>query len=244
MNAALALGKAPPARTTEMFAQLIEDPDPRIRLIAARSVLAQDAADAGAVAVVKAGLTDPVLKVRQAVLRPDRIARLRRYGVAGRPERAVGAGRGSEIAGGGRPAGRDAGSGGRRGGPAGSGGAKSRRPDPWGGRYKPEVRAKGSVQTFARASGLWRPACESRGNYFPAPSFFNSTLTNIPGLQLAVWVRQVDLDAECAGGRVDGPGEPRHLALEFRLPQSRDVDHRRLADGDLRVLCSSTSKAT
>ena len=68
MNAALALGKAPPARTAEMFAQLIEDPDPRIRLIAARSVLSQDAADAGAVAVVKAGLTDPVLKVRQAAL--------------------------------------------------------------------------------------------------------------------------------------------------------------------------------
>ena len=64
MNAALALGKAPPARTAEVFAQLIEDPNPRIRLIAARSLLAQDAADAGAVAV-RAGLTDPVLKVRQ-----------------------------------------------------------------------------------------------------------------------------------------------------------------------------------
>ena len=68
MNAALALGKAPPARTAEVFAQLIEDPNPRIRLIAARSLLAQDAADAGAVAVVRAGLTDPVLKVRQAAL--------------------------------------------------------------------------------------------------------------------------------------------------------------------------------
>ena len=90
MNAALALGKAPPARTAAVFAQLIEDPNPRIRLIAARSVLSQDAADAGAVAVVKAALDGPGDQGPQGGARSDRVARPRRRGVAGAlKERAV-----------------------------------------------------------------------------------------------------------------------------------------------------------
>ena len=45
MNAALALSKAPPASVGETFALLIEDPNPRIRLIAARFLLSQDLGD-------------------------------------------------------------------------------------------------------------------------------------------------------------------------------------------------------
>ena len=113
MNAALALFKAPPARTAAAFAQLIEDPNPRIRLIAARSLLSQDPADARGVAVVTAALTDSAIKVRRAAL--DLIESLDPGAATWRDalkERST-TRRRSEIAGNGRPAGRAPGAGGR-----------------------------------------------------------------------------------------------------------------------------------
>lgn len=68
MNAALALSKAPAARAAKMFTLLIEDPNPRIRLIAARFALLQDVGAAAADAVVRAALSDPALKVRKGAM--------------------------------------------------------------------------------------------------------------------------------------------------------------------------------
>ena len=68
MNAALALSKAPPARVKPAFAQLVADPNPRIRLIAASFLLSQDPADAAATEVTTAGLADQSLRVREAAI--------------------------------------------------------------------------------------------------------------------------------------------------------------------------------
>jgi HEAT repeat protein len=68
MNSALALSKAPAARAGETLAHLIEDPNPRIRLIAARFALLQDPADAGAGAAVTSALADSTTKIRKAAI--------------------------------------------------------------------------------------------------------------------------------------------------------------------------------
>ena len=68
MNAALALSKAPPAWLGEILTHLIEDPNQRIRLVAARSLLSRDAGDASAGAVVTAAVADTTYKIRKAAI--------------------------------------------------------------------------------------------------------------------------------------------------------------------------------
>jgi HEAT repeat protein len=68
MNATLALCKASAGRASEVFAQRIGDPNPRIRLIAARFLLTQDPGNAEATAVVTAALVDPVQRLRKSAI--------------------------------------------------------------------------------------------------------------------------------------------------------------------------------
>ena len=68
MNAMLALCKAPAARVNEIFALRIGDPNPRIRLIAARFLLMQDAGNTEATAIVTAALVDPSPRIRKNAL--------------------------------------------------------------------------------------------------------------------------------------------------------------------------------
>jgi HEAT repeat protein len=66
LNAALALQAVPGRAAADALHPLLDDPNPRLRLIAARRILAEDAADAGAVAVVADSLTAPATGIRQA----------------------------------------------------------------------------------------------------------------------------------------------------------------------------------
>jgi HEAT repeat protein len=66
LNAALALQAVPGRAAADALHPLLDDPSPRLRLIAARRVLAEDPADAGAVAVVADALAAPAAGIRQA----------------------------------------------------------------------------------------------------------------------------------------------------------------------------------
>jgi HEAT repeat protein len=66
LNAAVALRGAPPAATAEAMEALLEDPNPRVRIVAAGSVLAADPEHAAARSVVETGLSDPSPRVREA----------------------------------------------------------------------------------------------------------------------------------------------------------------------------------
>jgi HEAT repeat protein len=66
LNAALALQGVPGRAAADALHPLLDDPSPRLRLIAARRILAEDAADAGAVAAVADALAAPAAGIRQA----------------------------------------------------------------------------------------------------------------------------------------------------------------------------------
>jgi HEAT repeat protein len=68
LNAVVALRGAPAGAGGEILHRLVEDPNSRIRLIAAGAVLAGDPTDAAAAAVVSAALSDPALRLRQVGL--------------------------------------------------------------------------------------------------------------------------------------------------------------------------------
>jgi HEAT repeat protein len=68
MNAAMALEDAPATAVGEVFAHLLDDPNSRIRLIAASFLLRQDATHLRAAAVVDEALSDPALRLRKAAL--------------------------------------------------------------------------------------------------------------------------------------------------------------------------------
>ena len=68
MNAVLALCKAPVARASEIFAQRVGDPNPHIRLIAARFLLVRDSGNAEATAVVTAALVDSSSRLRKRAI--------------------------------------------------------------------------------------------------------------------------------------------------------------------------------
>jgi HEAT repeat protein len=72
LNAALALRVVPPGEVAELMDHLLEDPNVRVRLVAAGAVLRANPADARAAAVVHAAADDPSPRVQQAVeeLRP------------------------------------------------------------------------------------------------------------------------------------------------------------------------------
>lgn len=66
MNAVLALQAVPGRAAADALHPLLDDPNPRLRLIAARRVLAEDAADPGAVAVVADAMSAPAAGLRMA----------------------------------------------------------------------------------------------------------------------------------------------------------------------------------
>lgn len=66
LNAALALQAVPGRAAADALHPLLDDPIPRIRLLAARRILTEDAADAGAVAVVADALATPAAGIRKA----------------------------------------------------------------------------------------------------------------------------------------------------------------------------------
>ena len=66
LNAALALRTAPPTTTAEVMDGLLEDPNPRVRVVAAGALLAADPTHAAARAVVEAARGEPSPRVRQA----------------------------------------------------------------------------------------------------------------------------------------------------------------------------------
>jgi HEAT repeat protein len=68
LSAALALRLAPPARLRDAFSHLLADPNPRLRLLAAGSLLDADAADPEAAAALIQALADPVPRVRRSAL--------------------------------------------------------------------------------------------------------------------------------------------------------------------------------
>ncbi len=68
INAALALKLAPPGDVQEIMEHLVADPNLRVRLIAAGSLLAADPSNARAGAVVVEALADPALRLRKAAL--------------------------------------------------------------------------------------------------------------------------------------------------------------------------------
>jgi HEAT repeat protein len=68
MNAAMALESAPAESVREVMEHLLEDPNPRVRLIAADCLLSADAGHARAAAAVAAALADPAPRVRKAAL--------------------------------------------------------------------------------------------------------------------------------------------------------------------------------
>jgi HEAT repeat protein len=65
LNAAAALQLAPAAETAELMDHLLDDPNVRVRLVAARAVLGRNPGDPRAVAVVRAAANDPAPRVRQ-----------------------------------------------------------------------------------------------------------------------------------------------------------------------------------
>jgi HEAT repeat protein len=68
MNAALALRKAPAEAVQSVFASLLSDTNPRLRLLAAGSLLLGEPALTPAVAVVGEALADPAAHIRKAAL--------------------------------------------------------------------------------------------------------------------------------------------------------------------------------
>lgn len=66
INAAMALKIAPPAKTAEVMQHSLDDPNLRIRLIAASSILPTEPENARALAVLAEALNDPALRVRSA----------------------------------------------------------------------------------------------------------------------------------------------------------------------------------
>jgi HEAT repeat protein len=69
MNAAVALKLAPASAVVEVMQHLLTDPNPRVRLIAAGTLLSAEPDNAQACAVVVEALGDPVLRVRTASLK-------------------------------------------------------------------------------------------------------------------------------------------------------------------------------
>ena len=59
---------APPGRASAALRRLLADPNPRVRLLAAGSLLAADPADAAATAAVASALGDPAPRLRRAAL--------------------------------------------------------------------------------------------------------------------------------------------------------------------------------
>jgi HEAT repeat protein len=70
MNGALALRLAPTGAVLEVMRQLVEDPNARVRLIAASCLLSVDPGDAKAGAVLVEALGDPAPRVRKGALQP------------------------------------------------------------------------------------------------------------------------------------------------------------------------------
>ena len=68
MNAARALKLAPAAAVIDVMQHLVADPNSRVRLIAASSLLDAEPGNALAGAVLVESLEDPVLRVREAAL--------------------------------------------------------------------------------------------------------------------------------------------------------------------------------
>jgi HEAT repeat protein len=68
LNAAVALRRAPTNTVAETMRRLIDDPNPRIRLVAAGAVLTQSRTDAKASNVLAEALEDPAPSVRKAAL--------------------------------------------------------------------------------------------------------------------------------------------------------------------------------
>jgi HEAT repeat protein len=66
LNAALALRLAPFPVVADLMRQLLDDPNVRVRLVAAGAILAQDPSHSRAVAVVQTAANDPTPRVRQA----------------------------------------------------------------------------------------------------------------------------------------------------------------------------------
>lgn len=66
LNAAFAFQSVPGRVAADALYPLLDDPSPRLRLIAARRVLAEDGADAKAVAVVADAIAAPAAGVRKA----------------------------------------------------------------------------------------------------------------------------------------------------------------------------------
>jgi HEAT repeat protein len=65
LNAAVALKATPAEQTRDVWPRLIDDPNPRVRLVAAGAVLADDPDHAEAANVVTAALADPALRIRR-----------------------------------------------------------------------------------------------------------------------------------------------------------------------------------
>jgi HEAT repeat protein len=66
MNAAMALSLAPTGTVSEVMQRLVADPNSRVRLIAARSLLSAESSNPTAGAVLREALEDPALRVRGA----------------------------------------------------------------------------------------------------------------------------------------------------------------------------------
>ena len=68
MNAAMALKRAPAGAIAEVMHDLVADPNSRVRLIAAGSVLSEESSDTTAGDVLVEALGDPALRVREAAM--------------------------------------------------------------------------------------------------------------------------------------------------------------------------------
>ena len=71
----MALKLAPAGAVVEVMQHLVADPNSRVRLIAAGSLLSQETINADAGAVLVEALADPSLRVREAALALFEIAR-------------------------------------------------------------------------------------------------------------------------------------------------------------------------
>ena len=68
MNAAMALRLAPAGEVLDVMQRLVADPNSRVRLIAAGSLLAAESGNTSAGVVLLEALEDPALRVREAAL--------------------------------------------------------------------------------------------------------------------------------------------------------------------------------
>ena len=68
MNAAMALTLAPADMVAEVMQRLVADPNSRVRLIAAGSLLSTESSNSSASAVVVEAMEDPAPRVRAAAL--------------------------------------------------------------------------------------------------------------------------------------------------------------------------------